>query len=79
MTCDRVDIGEGQFAIVCRRGRRAKPCCSCGRASSLLCDFPLTYEKNKTCDRPLCVRCTWRPEAGVDYCPAHRAMTEARP
>jgi hypothetical protein len=81
MPCERIDLGEGRTAIACSRGRRpAKPCCSCGRVSSLLCDYPLRGEKQgKTCDRALCAKCTWRPRVGVDYCPAHRAMTEARP
>jgi len=76
MPCERLDIGEGRYAIVCSRGgQRTKPCAICGRPGGLLCDFPLTGEKQgKTCDRSICRNCAVSRGPEIDYCPTHARM-----
>lgn len=60
--------------IICSRGSR-QPRCRCGAPSTKLCDFPLTGEKTgKTCDRPLCDRCTVSAGPDLDYCEPHAKL-----
>lgn len=74
MPCNSFRIPGGGAAIVCSR---RKSCSVCGAPSDKLCDYPLTGEKaGKTCDRPLCRRCTAHRPPDVDYCPAHARMVE---
>lgn len=71
-------LPDGATVIICGRGRASKACVVCGRSAGLLCDFPLTGPKaGQTCDRALCAVHTFRPRAGVDFCPAHAAMVTA--
>ena len=79
MPCDPVDLGNGRAALVCSRGgRRSSPCRYCGRASSRLCDFPVTRGLHKgTCDAPLCDRCTSRIAGNGDLCRAHAPLWDA--
>lgn len=65
--------------IICGRGHRRKPCCSCGKPSSKLCDYPLRGRlSGKTCDRPICDVCAVKidPKQDVDFCPTHAAMLD---
>lgn len=76
MKCEAVPLAGG-VAIVCSRGRRAKPCSvpGCGRSSVALCDFPLTGAKaGKTCDRALCAQHRTSVGADLDHCPAHAEL-----
>jgi len=62
--------------IICRRGQRSKPCASCGRPSTKLCDYPLTGSRiGETCSRPLCDACATtvgrKGGATIDYCRVH--------
>lgn len=56
--------------IICSRGSRAKPCQVCGLPSTKLCDADVG--NGKTCDAPLCGRCTQHVGLDTDYCPKHR-------
>lgn len=59
----------GGFA--CGPRRRPKSCgCGSGRAANLLCDWKTG--PGKTCDAPLCPRCTFSPAPDKDLCPDHR-------
>lgn len=78
MPCRTIDLGNGAYAIACTRGRNPKPCCSCGRPSSKLCDFPLKGNTTgQTCDRPICEKCAKHVPPDTDYCPTHAQMQEA--
>lgn len=70
---------DGSLVIICTREQRAKPCKSCGRPSTKLCDYPLQGRKaGATCSVPMCDRCaTTVGSAGgdtVDYCRVHAEM-----
>lgn len=66
-----VKLPGGATAIVCTR-ERVKPCVTCGRASSLLCDYPVTRNgKPGTCDRAICRQHSERVGEDKDYCLAH--------
>lgn len=54
--------------IICTR-REFKRCRYCGRAANLLCDYKLP--NGKTCDAPICPRCSVPIGAGLDYCRLH--------
>lgn len=61
----------GFGAIVCSRGRRARPKCkSCGWPASILCDFPV---EGGTCDCPLCEACAVTAGPDLHHCPGHPA------
>jgi len=79
MPCDRVPLPGGSTAIVCSRGRRGAPCAYCGRASSRLCDFPVTKDRGVkgTCDAPLCSSCTTRIAGDGDLCRTHAPLWNA--
>ena len=79
MPCNKFDLGNGAFAIVCTRGQRSKPCSTpgCTNRATLLCDFPVTRKgKPGTCDRPVCAKCAKHVGPDRDYCAAH-ARVEA--
>jgi hypothetical protein len=74
MPCEKIDLGGGDYVIVCGpRGRRsycAVP--QCGRYSEVLCDYPVKRKgKAGTCDMKLCLVHAKRVEVDRDYCPAH--------
>lgn len=82
MACDRVDLGGGDFAFICSRGRR-RPACSVagrGRTATFECDYPLKPgARRRTCDAKLC-EAHARVQAGkrgsdgsavCHYCPVH--------
>ncbi len=51
--CERRDLGNGQFVMVCG-GRRRVEFCSCGRVGKFLCDWKVPAKQSGTCDRPIC-------------------------
>lgn len=68
------DDTPGMSGIICVKRTRSKPCRYCDQPSSRLCDFPIgTFRgKPKTCDTPMCERCTTKGSAfKVDYCHDH--------
>ena len=98
MGCDVVRGKDGTLWTICCRGvrpKKAKPCVTCGKPSTRLCDFPLAGRKaGKTCDRPLCDGCRrpWPAGAAVqpveaatlhrdefDLCAAHATILGGAP
>jgi hypothetical protein len=88
MTCQVIRNEEGKATIIlCSRGSM-QVCITCGHKATLLCDYPLRGEKSgKTCDRPLCPKCTTKipaPEIGhaqkeeMDLCPAHARIVVSK-
>lgn len=79
MGCDRVDLGDGNFAIVCSRGRRAPKCSvpGCDRPSAKQCDYP-TKSKSGTCDKHLCAAHATSGGREIDYCPPHAKLVQAQ-
>jgi hypothetical protein len=72
--CEHINLGDGNFAIVCgvRRGPRAK-CSFCRRRPhEKLCDFDLG--NGKTCDAKMCDSCSTKIGPDRDLCPAHREV-----
>ena len=69
MICTHVQVGN-VHAIVCGSRPSAKRCRQCGKAADRECDFPV--RDGKTCDLPICRRCSSRPSMDVDICPNHR-------
>lgn len=76
MGCERIDMGKGNFAFVCSRGRKAKPKCKCGREARYQCDDETA--PGQTCDAYICPTCaTWaRKKVDTHYCPEHKAAHE---
>jgi hypothetical protein len=74
MTCERVPMPTGGFAIVCSSHRRQR--CCCGNAAPLLCDWKVAGKRSGTCDAPICRSCSTSPTAGKDLCPKHAAEYE---
>lgn len=75
MSCEKVDLGNGNFAITCGRGRPAKaaPCSFCrARPHTKLCDFELA--PGRTCDRKMCDRCATSVGTEKDHCPNHNQV-----
>lgn len=71
MTCHRIDLPGGGFAIACTRGPRRKsaPCLYCTAPHTKLCDYEVA--PGKTCDRKLCDRCAVHVGPNRDLCPDH--------
>ena len=71
MTCEFIQLpGGGGTMIVCSRGRRARPCAFCGKASSKLCDGPSPAKsRKKSCDKPLCATHAKGDGPDRDLCP----------
>jgi hypothetical protein len=55
--------------IICTRARRPQKCAYCSNDSTLLCDFKLGG--GKSCDKPICKRCSVSIGPGVDHCRIH--------
>jgi hypothetical protein len=73
MPCNHVDLGGGARAIVCTRHRQQR-CVTCGRPSTVLCDYPVTNHRSGTCDRPCCRQHAVNVGADRDYCLAHAEL-----
>ena len=77
MDCHSVNLGDGASAIVC--GGRKAPRCRCGMRAPLLCDWKISRNPDRTCDRPICTGHAFSPAPGKDLCPEHkRAFDEWR-
>jgi hypothetical protein len=81
VTCERVLIPGGGFAIVCGRSARRQRC-RCGAPETLFCDWIWQEGKrprskrSKTCDAPLCASCSVSPAHEKDLCPQHARAFE---
>ena len=69
MSCDSIDLGDGNFAIIC--GRRHQYC-ACGRVAKLLCDWKVPGRKSGTCDQPICATHALQVATDRHLCPAHQ-------
>lgn len=78
MKCTHVQLPGGGHAIVCGSKSFATKRCSCGQPATKLCDGKLDGSR-KTCDQPLCDRCTTSPAPDKDYCPRHRPPQQGLP
>jgi hypothetical protein len=56
-------------AIVCTRGAAKKKRCYCGNEATLLCDWK--PPRGKTCDAPICRKCSYPQGDNLDYCRHH--------
>lgn len=66
MRCTKVELGAGQFAIVCGRGHRAPATCTwCRKPSTKLCDGK---RNDRTCDRPMCSTHVAFTQGATDFC-----------
>lgn len=73
MTCTPIDLGNGNYAIVCSRGSKPRALCSAckHRTHELLCDHPLAGKLvGRTCSAKLCRKCAATVD-GKDLCPPH--------
>lgn len=76
MACEKYHTGSpGGFIFVCSRGKR-QPKCRCGFTATRLCDWKVGG--GRTCDAPMCPRCSHEPVEGKDLCPTHAAEWRAR-
>lgn len=75
MPCEKYHTGGGGTVIICGRGKR-KPVCRCGYTATRLCDWKLGG--GRTCDKPMCPKCTHEPAPGKDLCPKHANQWKAR-
>lgn len=67
MACEIVKLENGFRAIVCTRGRRSSPKCSCGRRADFVCDWKI--RPAMTCDAPVCAECAVSPAKDKHICP----------
>lgn len=79
LMCDRVELENGITAIVCRGHRRTKPCVTCGKPGTKLCDYPVRRKgKDATCDRAMCSQHATADGPDLDYCLAHASLKVER-
>jgi hypothetical protein len=82
--CERVDLGNGNFAMVRFGGKRPerKKCAWCDKWSTKLCDYRLSPAAQvthvKTCDAPMCDEHAHRIGPDRDLCPNHKDRVEQR-
>jgi hypothetical protein len=78
MTCEIDRRPDGVTLIICSRGggKRQRTTCKCGAPATLACDWRLPPDRKKTCDAPICEKCTTKPAPGKDICPDHKAAYE---
>ncbi len=64
---------NGFTVIACTRGRgrKATKCSYCNNPGNLLCDYPIG--DGRTCDKPICPKCSVRVASNTDYCLVHGA------
>jgi len=75
MACEHLDLGNGNFAIIC--GRRKRKYCSCGRPAPFLCDWKIKEKKSGTCDLPICEKHALEVGQDKHLCPLHQKSYEA--
>lgn len=73
--CQRIDLGNGQVAIVCGPRQRAK-FCSCGREATLLCDWKVKGKRSGTCDQPVCSQHALQVGPDKHLCQQHQKAYE---
>jgi hypothetical protein len=76
MPCQKIDLGNGDFAIACSRGRQRALCEVCRtKPHEVLCDYPLRGKKaGATCSKKLCRGCANSVGANKDLCPPHAKL-----
>jgi hypothetical protein len=80
MACERIQLPNGCFAIVCgTRYAGPKERCACGKVATLLCDWKVKGKRSGTCDTPICRHCTYSPAPEKDLCKSHTAEWKSRP
>ncbi len=73
--CEHLDLGGGNFGIIC--GTRSRPkFCACGRQAIALCDWKVPSRESGTCDAPICAQHAMSVARGKDLCPAHQQAWE---
>lgn len=77
-SCETVDFGDGNYAIICGRRRpRPQKCHYCKRPSGWLCDFTTPSiitgltGAGHVCDRPICALHRISKGFEVDWCLEH--------
>lgn len=73
--CQRVQMPDGGWAIVC--GGHSRKRCACGRRATLECDWKVPERKSGTCDAGICAGCTTSPAEGKDLCRKHAEAFKA--
>lgn len=72
MTCERVSLPGGGFAIVCHSGPRGgrQRCSWCStKVGAFQCDWRI--EKGRRCNKHLCADHTLQVDQDKHLCPAH--------
>lgn len=72
--CERVQLPDGGFAIIC--GGHSRKRCKCGARATLECDWKMPRKRSGICDAGICTRCATSPAPGKDLCAAHAAAYE---
>jgi hypothetical protein len=75
MHCTYVKLGN-VTALVCS-AKRIERCIGCGAPADRLCDWKMG--RDRTCDRPVCAKCSHQPAPDKDLCPAHASAWAAHP
>ncbi|OHD24494.1 MAG: hypothetical protein A2Y38_07665 [Spirochaetes bacterium GWB1_59_5] len=80
MPCIPLKTADGAGGFMCGRREAARCIQNCGRAATLLCDFPIQNEPGvyKTCDRPLCASCAHEMGPDRHYCRVHWEYQRAK-
>lgn len=80
MPCHAVQIKNGTVGIICTGRQPVKRCDSCGRPSTVQCDYQVIRRgRSASCDRYLCGVCSVPMGVNVDYCRTHHAMSQQTP
>jgi hypothetical protein len=69
--CLKLQMPDGNFAIVCGGHARQKYC-TCGRICDFLCDWKVKERKSGTCDRPVCKEHALQVGPDKHLCQEHR-------
>ncbi len=75
MPCSSLRI-NGMGVIVCGP-KRIRGCVKCREIADRECDWKLP--NGKTCDKPICAKCTVSPAPEKDLCPEHAAAWAKHP
>ncbi len=74
----RIEMSDGQqvSAIVCGP-KRIRTCVKCLGIADRECDWKTG--PGKTCDGPICAKCSVSPAPGKDLCPKHAEAWKTHP